>query len=69
MAEGPSAQLVEAFAELSQALFAGGDADALLEHLVGRATRVIGGCEYASVSLLDAGGRIYTPVASDPLVP
>jgi len=68
MADGASGPLVDAFAELSQALFAGGEADALLEHLVERATRVIGGCEYASVSMLDAGGRIHTPVASDPLV-
>jgi|SRR4051794_30726514 len=68
MAEGASAQLVEAFAELSQALFAGGDADALLEHLVEQATVVVEGCEGASVSILGSGGRIHTPVATDPLV-
>jgi GAF domain-containing protein len=68
MAEGASAQLVDAFAELSQALFAGSDADALLEHLVERATVVVEGCEFASVSVLGAGGRIHTPVATDPLV-
>src|SRR5947199_10329921 len=68
MTESASPQLVEAFAELSQALFAGSDADALLEHLVERATVVVEGCEFASVSVLGAGGRIHTPVATDPLV-
>ncbi len=68
MADSPSRQLVEAFSELADALFDGSDADALLERLVERATRVIEGCEYASVSLLGPGGRIHTPVASDALV-
>ena len=68
MADGASGQLVEAFAELSQALFAGNDADALLEHLAERATVVVEGCDFASVSVLGAGGRIHTPVATDPLV-
>lgn len=68
MAEGPSRQLIEAFAELSTALFAGSDPDALLGHLVERATATVEGCDFASVSLLDPGGDISTPVASDPLV-
>src|SRR3954451_21806198 len=41
MAEGASTELVDAFAELSEALFAGSDVDALLEHLVERATVVV----------------------------
>ena len=68
MPDGATRPLVEAFTELAQALFEGSDADAVLEHLVGQATRVINGCEYASVSLLGPGGRIHTPVATDPLV-
>src|SRR4029077_13297352 len=67
VAEGPPRPLVEAFVELSQALVAGSDADALLEDLVGRATETVAGCDFASVSLLGPRRRVTTPVASDPL--
>src|SRR5438445_5256041 len=67
MADGRSSQLVEAFAELSQTLFAGGDVDAVLENLLARARATVGGCDHASISMLGARGRITTPVATDPL--
>jgi hypothetical protein len=59
--------LVRAFAELSGVLSGAGDADAVLERLVQLAPATIVSCDYASVSVLGAGGRITTPVASDPL--
>ena len=68
MADGVSGELVEAFANLSRTLFEGGDFDDLLEHLVGRATIAVEGCDFASVSMLGPGGRLTTPVATDPLV-
>jgi len=68
MADGVSGELVEAFANLSRTLFEGGDFDDLLEHLVGRATTAVEGCDFASVSMLGPGGRLTTPVATDPLV-
>jgi|SRR5437763_12538511 len=68
MAEDASHELVETFAELSSTLFAGADVDALLDHLVERATATIEPCDFASVSLLGPGGRISTPAATDALV-
>jgi hypothetical protein len=68
MADGFSRELVEAFADLSRALFDGSDANALLEHLVGRATTIVEGCDFASVSMRGPSGRLSTPAASDPLV-
>jgi len=68
MAEGPSRQLIDAFFKLSQALFAGSDPDALFGHLVEQATATVEGCDFASISLLGAGGRITTPAASHSLV-
>jgi hypothetical protein len=68
MVDGASPALVEAFAELSRALAAGSDVEALLDHVVGQATATVEACDYASVSLLGPGGRIRTPVATDRLV-
>jgi GAF domain-containing protein len=67
MADSSSA-VANAFAALSQNLFAGDDVDSVLENLLGRACATVGGCDHASISVLGARGSITTPVGTDPLV-
>ena len=62
---GEPDELSGAFSQIAPALLSAETVDELLERVVGLAVETVNACDYAAVSVVEMGGGISTPAASD----